>query len=114
MYEKYLCMNYQHAKRFDRRKHSFYKNIYYKHFKRSIHEPYRECLEISRSFLQLLPVLQTLCLEYIMLSGQRLVQLYVLAGLYSTALSGDAIIHTKQGCSHWCQFCNLLQEYENI
>lgn len=50
MYEKYLCRNKHHAKRSDKKKYSFYKNIYDKHFKRSIHEPYKELLEVSETF----------------------------------------------------------------
>lgn len=39
-------MNNHHAKRFDQRKHSFYKNIYDKHLKISSHESYKEFLEV--------------------------------------------------------------------
>lgn len=94
----------------------------YIHFKRSIHEPHKESLEVGKFlgvFATAPSTSDTVLRIHIMLSGQSLVQcelaqLHVLAGLPSTAFSGDKIIHTRQGYSHWCQFCNLLQEYEIV
>lgn len=86
-------MNNHHALRSDQKKHRFYKNTYDKHFKRSIHEPYKEFLEVSGSFCNRS---QYLVLRRLYAFRSESCTAWAGTALFvgRTPFSGDAIIHT--------------------